>query len=41
MIVGVGGATGRPVPESLLPTSEPELEIDVVEVDVRPGDDEG
>jgi DNA-directed RNA polymerase subunit omega len=40
-IEGVGGAPGRPVPEKLLPTSEPELEIDVVEVDVRPGDDEG
>jgi DNA-directed RNA polymerase subunit omega len=37
-IEGVGGATGRPIPESLLPKPEPESEIDVPEVDVRPGE---
>ncbi len=34
-IEGVGGATGRPIPESLLPKAEAELEIDV-EVELEP-----
>ncbi len=40
-IEGVGGATGRPVPEALLPKPEADVEVEVLELDVRPRDDEG
>lgn len=36
-IEGVGGATGRPIPESLLPAPEVDLEIDL-EVESDPQD---
>lgn len=41
MIEGVGGATGRPLPEK--PGAEEVVEVDVLDVEVTavPGDDEG
>jgi DNA-directed RNA polymerase subunit omega len=40
-IEGVGGATGRPIPEALQPKPDPEVEIDLLEVVAPAGDDEG